>query len=525
MKTIFCIILVFGICWLPTSLLAQAHDALIISHELKIDVNKNKLAKKVHYEIQINNRKGEKYSTITVPYSKLIKIDNIEAFVKDSDGKTVKKLKKNDIIIRSSISDFSLYEDDFIKEFTLKHNTYPYTIVYSYEIRENEFFYISSWIPVVDSDIPTLNAKLELTIPPDYKISYKNNQVQNPQIDTLDNSLQYTWHTNYVDLIQPEVHLPHYTNLFPFVMIVPINFEYDQKGSFENWVTFGNWQYNLLNGLNDLPETEKNRIDRLIENVTDENEKIKILYHYLQDETRYINVAIETGGLKPHSAGYVAQNKYGDCKALSNYFKSVLDYCGIQSYYTKVHAGAPVLKTDKEFPSPQSNHIILFIPGENKDIWLDCTSKGPFGYLGTFTQNREAFIVDKDNSFFKKTPALSFSDVAESRNIEVSYGISNSPVRFRNTYKGAIFEQLLELKNGFNASEKLRIIKEYFVENGLELEAYNLQHNNRDSVKISLKIDAQSQNLYKKYGNDILITDLSFHLPYFENPDDRKLPG
>ena len=222
----------------------------------------------------------------------------------------------------------------------------------------------------------------------------------------LKNVIKFQWKASYTDIIKNEEYSPSISNFLPNVKIVPIEFKYDILGSFKDWISFGNWQYELLQGLNELPDNEKNRIQALIKNIDDDKEKIRTLYHYLQDETRYINVTIETGGLKPYSASYVSQNKFGDCKALTNYFKSVLDNIQIPAYYTKVYAGSPILEIDKNFPSQQSNHIILYIPLKDEDIWLDCTSDGAFNYLGTFTQNRNALVISKDNSRFVKTPNL-----------------------------------------------------------------------------------------------------------------------
>ena len=151
-----------------------------------IEINKGNLTKNLFCEIKINNRAGEKYTKIAIPYSKLIRLNKIEAYVKDSNGKTVKRLKKSEIVEKSSISDISLYEDNFIKEFTLKHNVYPYTIVYSYQIQQNEFLNIDFWTPIINEKVPALKANLELSVPIDYKIAYKNQLVDKPIIDTTE---------------------------------------------------------------------------------------------------------------------------------------------------------------------------------------------------------------------------------------------------------------------------------------------------------------------------------------------------
>lgn len=516
--------LIIGFLFFSITSFTQDYDAELISQETTIEVNKRKLTKNLYYEIKINNRAGEKYTKIAIPYSKLIRLSKIKAYIKDSKGDIIKRLKKRDIVEKSSISDFSLYEDDFIKEFKLKHNTYPYTIVYSYQIQQKEFLNIGYWMPVINEKIPTLKAKLEVSIPKDYKTAYKDQYVNKPIIDTTENEIIFRWLASYTDIINQEKYSPPISNFLPRVEIVPIEFHYETAGSFKDWKSFGNWQYKLLQGLNELPDKEKNKIQSLIKNIDDNKEKVKILYNYLQDETRYVNVTIETGGLKPYPASYVCENKFGDCKALTNYFKSVLDYIKIPSYYTKVYAGSSVLEIDKNFPSQQSNHIILYVPLKDEDIWLDCTGDGAFNYLGTFTQNRDAFVISKDNSRFVKTPKIKPVEALETRKIETSLNSNSTGVKFLNTYKGDSYEDILQLEKNYNDSEKSRIVKNYIVEDGFELMDYKILTPDRDSAKILLSYTATTQNLYKHYGNDILISNIAFTLPDFEEPKIRKLP-
>jgi hypothetical protein len=503
---------------------SQNYDAELVSQKTTIIINKGKLTKNSYNEIKINSRLGEKHTKVTIPYSNLNKLSNIEAFIKDSDGRVVKRLKNSEIITRSSFSDFSFFEDRLEKAFTLKHNSYPYTIVYSYQIQKKEFLYIDNWIPVIDQTVPTLASDLIVSVPLDYGISYSSQYIEDFSIDTLENRINYKWSTSYTQLIKPELYSPPYLNLLPSVAIVPHKFSYEKEGSFADWISYGNWQFQLLQGLNELPDNEKRKIHSLLKDVSDDKEKIKILYHYLQDETRYVNVTIETGGLKPYQASYVAHNKYGDCKALTNYFKSLLDFIDIPSYYTKVFAGNPVRKIDKDFPSQQFNHVILYIPYKEEDIWLDCTSDAAFNYLGTFTQNRAAFIIDNNKSIFKQTPKLKPDDVLVTRKIEVKYDSGHSFVKFNNTYRGDSYESIINIKNNFNEQERDRTLRGYLEYDGFKLLKYNILNSNRDSTKIGLYYEVTSQNIYKQYGTDILVRNVAFPMPNFERPKDRTLP-
>jgi len=502
----------------------QRYSAELILQNTNIEVKRGELVKNFYYEIRINNRLGEKYSKIEIPFSKLNKLSNIKAYIKDSKGIIIKKLKKKDIVKRNSISEFSFYEDYFVKEFILRHNLYPYTIVYSYQIKSNEFLYLDHWIPLIDEKIPTLEAHLRVKVPRDYEIFYKNNKVDKPIIEESKKYLTFKWNAKYLKIVKPEIFSPPILNFIPSVLINPKEFNYEIDGAFNSWESYGYWQYNLLKGINELPKNEKKKITALIDGIESKMEKIKILYYYLQNETRYLNITIETGGLKPYPASYVALNKYGDCKALTNYFKSILHFINVKSYYTNIYAGSKIKKINTKFPAQQFNHSILYIPQNNKDLWLDCTSKAAFNYLGTFTQNRNAFVIDKQKSYFIKTPKLDSLDVLELRNIKIKSINDTTVANFKNIYKGKLYERLINVDKSLTKTEKLKILRKYFVEKGFELTDFHIFYPNRDSAKIVFSYEAISQRIYNYYDNDILINNIPFTLPQFEMPKDRKLP-
>jgi hypothetical protein len=504
---------------------SQTNDAELLSQITEIIIDNGKLIKNQSFEIQINNREGEEFSKISIFYTKDNKVSKIVAYIKDNTGNIIRKIKKSDIIEKSAIPDGSFYTDYFVKEFTLRHSTYPYTIFYSFQEECEQFIHLDDWTPVIAYKIPTIKAELKISIPKDYEIKFLQNSIENPKINDIENRKIYLWESSYNKCFNPEIYSSADDMKIPWVIIVPKQFNYEKQGSFESWISYGNWNLELLNGMDDLPEIEKNKINNLIKDIKDKKEQIKILYQHLQDETRYVNISIKTGGLKPYPASYVAKNKFGDCKALSNYFKSVLNVIGVQSFYTTVNAGEDIEKIYTDFPSHQSNHIILFIPFENDTIWLDCTNDGPFNYLGTFTQNREAFVIEKDKSHLVKTPALSIDEVLESRVVKIDQKPDGSVLSsFCNIYKGEMFKEIYPFAESINEVDKTRIVRKYFVEANLELLDYFFIKRDRDDPRIILEINARADKVFQKQGRETLVKMLPFKLPKFEKPKDRKLP-
>ena len=505
--------------------LAQAPNAELIDQRTEIVLKNNRLIKNVSYEVRINNKEGEKYAKVEIPYSKMIKLTKVEASVKDISGAVIKKLSKNDITNRSAISESSLYEDDYIQEFTLKHNSYPYLVDYSYQLVQDQYFIIDHWIPVLSRTVPTDEAKLTIEVPADYRIRFKNILTGSFKIDSTESELRYSWTASYKTLVQPESYSPSEINFFPNVVVVPEKFLFDQAGSYKSWQEFGEWHYSLFKDITELTPTENGRILSVIGGVSDKREIIKRLFRYLQENARYINIRIETGGFKPYPAAFVAENKYGDCKALCNYFRAVLRVAGIESFYTLVNAGDPIRTIDKDFPSQQFNHVILSVPLLTDTLWLDCTGKYPVNYLGTFTQGRTVFIVDDTKSHFTKTPSFSFPDVEESRSVKVHQSTSGQAIaEFSNTYRGEEFEGLSYMKNYISSREIPETFGRNFVAKGFELINMNIGIINPDSPQFRLSYTAKSSGVYKNYGNDLIIEVLPFDLPDLELPGKRKLP-
>ncbi|MEO1451230.1 MAG: transglutaminase domain-containing protein, partial [Bacteroidota bacterium] len=305
-------------------------------------------------------------------------------------------------------------------------------------------------------------------------------------------------------------------------------FIYDQPGSLASWQDLGQWSHRLLETASDLPVTEKVRLRALVEDIPEADmlERVKRIYHFVQDETRYINVTIDNGGLKPYPASYVARNKYGDCKALSNYMRTALDAVGIEAYYSKIFAGSPIQRVDQTLPSSQFNHIIVCVPIQEDTLWLDCTSKGPFDYQGTFIQNRQALVVADGNSHFQWVPALSPEDVQRIRSVVIQpLTGGKTTAQFRQVYRGDDFEKLDYISRNYAGTDLRKRLRQYFVPGTWtpndELE---VKRSGRDARMLTLTYKAETRQGFKKYGPEQLMRLMPFELPEFEAPAQRHQP-
>lgn len=507
------------------TLYSTNNECEIIDYRTKCTIFDDILTTEVSITIQINNRTAEKYAKIQIPCSNE-HLSSIKAVIEDLQGNVIRKLKKKQIEDVSAFSYQTFYSDNRIKKFTLKHNVYPYRIKYSYTKTTSEFLFIANWYPLLDYTIPTKNASLEVITPSAYKIKHYGRNVPEAFTKTIDGNIHHIWQLSGLQPVEEETWSPPIEELIPYISVVPLEFKYGIAGSHESWTTFGNWAYKLNSGLEELPSFEKEKIKRLIDTIPSKIGKIKALYHYLQDNTRYINVAIDIGGLKSYPAEYVAKNKYGDCKALSKYMQAMLRYISINAYYTKIYAGNNPLLVNKDFPSQQFSHVCLFVPLENDTIWLECTDNiGPFGYFGAFTQNREALVTGKDNSHLVKTPTLSVPDVDISKKMIHTITASEMTNVSQNIcFRGRAFDYFNHVFHEASIKYQEEIVNDIIEYHGFKISDWEFIKSHRDSSYINLLIDFEIPNLTKKYANNLVIKLYPLYIPDFETPQKRKLP-
>ena len=499
------------------SCFAQGGESEILNWISHNKITGSKLTETDTVTMQINTRSGDDDAGIDIPYTKKDKLSIGDAWIEDMQGNIVRKLNKNEIKDRSAISGFSLYEDNFVKSFQLKHNVYPYKIVFSYQIIYSDFWWLFLWRPRYGKQQNINQFKFTVDVPKNYPIKYRQKATGEPQINDGKASVQYIWTGSYKALkkeTQADV-----SGKLPEIKVLPLTFKYGEKGSWENWASFGDWVALLNRGMDVLPPSEKQKIDKLLAGVTEKKEKTRILYKYLQDYTRYVDVKIDVGGMKTYPASYVCDNKYGDCKALSNYMKSMLAYAGIPAYYTLISAGGRNEDIDESFPYQAFNHVIVTVPLENDTLFLECTSKNiPFGYLGTATQNRNAFmIIPGGGSRFIHTPALTDEEVLCERTIRINE-INNAEIEM--TCRGSDYEDMIniyretELMDKYVRTDLLSDISSNIYKWGLSASA-------NGKPEITLKATGKLQNPIKKYGNNLALPNFSFDLPTFETPEKR----
>jgi len=429
-----------------------------IPEELKKDVNavfredqaffsilsRSRATYRVYKVITILNANGKDYASDAVGYDKLTKINLLRATVYDADGFVVSKLKNSEISDRSVFDGVSLFSDDRMKSFDLSQGAYPYTVEIEYEEEFKFLFYIPGF-SVQDGEKSSVEHGLyKLTYAAGLAPRYKTTNIDTQPIieKRPDGGGSVTFEFTNVKPIKLEPHSKSQYQI-PSIQAAPTDFEYENYvGTMDTWNNFGQWINTLNKGRDILPEATKQKVKSLTAQAKTEEEKIKILYEYLQGRTRYVSIQLGIGGHQPFEATVVDQTGYGDCKALSNYMVALLKEAGIKGHYTLIQAGAGTRDIDPKFPRTQFNHAIVCVPQKTDTIWLECTSQtNPFGYQGRFTGDRQALIITDNGAKIVNTLRYPAEKNIQSRTADVFVQLTgDANAKVKTTYTGLQYE-------------------------------------------------------------------------------------
>ena len=392
---------------IPTDLLKNA-NAVVRSNATTINVfSKDKMTVKVNRVVTVLNKLGNGNVGAYVGYDNNSKISKLSARIYNASGSEIKKISKNKFVDVSAVDGGTLYSDSRVKYLDYTPIAYPYTVHFQYEYNTSSTGFLQNWSP--------LEGYLVSVEKNDYVVNLKSGKIRVKELNfdgydikkSISESKIY-YSIKNVLAVKSENLSPSLTNYSPKALVALNNFKTDgYDGYYTNWNEFGRWMYgSLLDGRAILDGGTKTKILDLVKNVNDPIEKAKIVYQFMQNKTRYISVQVGIGGIQPIPANEVDNVGYGDCKGLTNYTKALLDIVGVTSYYTHVEANSlePV-SFEKDFASlEQGNHVILNIPNKGNDIWLECTSQiTPFGYLGSFTDDRDVLVITPEGGILKHT--------------------------------------------------------------------------------------------------------------------------
>jgi hypothetical protein len=264
--------------------------------------------------------------------------------------------------------------------------------------------------------------------------------------------------------------------------------------------------WNLIKDRDELNENTINEIRTLTSKANSDEEKIKIAYKFLQENTRYVSIQLGIGGFQPFDPNKVDETNYGDCKALTNYMRTLLKAINIESNYVIIRAGKNSEYIDTDFVAQQMNHVILNIPNKRDTIWLECTNqRQPFGFLGSFTNDRMGLEITEQGGIMVNTPIYPTNLNSQFRTFNC---IINEDCElqgnFVTSYSGLQYENVNQYLYLDKDEQKEKLYKKLDI-SGLTINNFKFNHGGDFIPYASLDLDLIIKNYGQKNGNRLII--------------------
>lgn len=516
----------YGITSIPPQLLKNA-NAVIRNSEQKSVINSvSQVDSYFTRAVTIMNKAGDDYAALKIPYDKTNRVSDIKVRTFDAFGKLSKTYSKKDFSDFSASEGFELYTESRMLFLKIISTNYPFTVELSYKEDSSDTAFLNPF-----STFYGYNASIENS---SYSFVNKSGsrlrkRIKNTDYGTIalegdDNNFSVSYKN--VPAVLEEKYAPNPVVLMPRAEFALDTFTLKGKqGNMSNWQNFGKWYNELLEPVSKItPEIQQEVNSLNLQGTTEE--KVKTIYQYMQNKTRYVFVALGIGGWQPMIAEDVRKKSYGDCKALTNYMRVLLKAAGIPSYYSVIYMDETPKFFDKDFPRMDGNHVILCVPTEKGNIWLENTSQRiAYNHLSYRTMDRNVIMIKDNSAEIVDTPKSLTENNKEILRIKAKISENNVlEVSSHFSYSGGLYDMWMPLLSLTPVEQKDAIKHRY---DNLQFSSIDLRDvtNDRDNALIKFDLNFKADNYSKSLGSDIYFRAIPFlDSDFYLDSSERKLP-
>ena len=484
------------------------HQEILISSQRNMTISTNRI-------VTVYNKNGLSAVGAIAGYDKSRSLNAIEAVIYDAFGNEIKKIRKKDFVDESAVSGGTLFSDSRVVYLNYTPINYPFTVNFTCEIQTSNTALIPRWVPITNYFVSIEKSTLNITYPDDLGFKKKEFNLDNFRVKkTTDTSTQLSFTVEGIVAQKPEELSPDFIKIYPSVMMSLESFNLEGvDGTAKNWKEYGQWfSEKILNGTCNLSDETIFKIKSVVGAEKDPIKKAKLVYQYLQDKSRYISVQVGIGGFKPMLASDVDRLSYGDCKALSNYTRALLNAVDVPAYYTELYGDSNKTDIETDFFSVQGNHVILAIPNQKEYIFLECTSQdNPFGFQANFTDDRNVVVIKPEGGEIVRTK--SYENNSNSQFSKGNYSISETGDFVGGisiVSEGTQYQKKYQLEK-LPPTEKDRNYKSYWSNiNNLIIKSTSF-FNDKEKISFTENVQVSALNYGAVTGNKILFAVNAFN--------------
>jgi tetratricopeptide (TPR) repeat protein len=175
--------------------------------------------------------------------------------------------------------------------------------------------------------------------------------------------------------------------------------------SLTSWEEVGAWYHGLASPQEETTPAIKAKAKELTAGLAGDRDRVRALYAFVSTQIHYVGLSFGQGRYRPHAAGEVLANGYGDCKDKHTLLASLLKASGLEAWPALMRASGDL---EREVPTPnQFDHVVTVVPLGAEWLWLDATPEvAPFRYLGAALRGRPALVIPaRGPALWRESPA------------------------------------------------------------------------------------------------------------------------
>jgi len=302
---------------------------------------------------------------------------------------------------------------------------------------------------------------------------------------------------------------PGPTYVYPHLLILAKS--YTKKGEtqpiFNSTQDLYNWYKSLVNSLENDNTDIKSKVVELTKDAKTDEEKIKNIYYWVQDNIRYIAFEDGIAGFKPDEAANVFNNKYGDCKGMANLTKQMLIEAGFDARLTWI--GTKRIAYDYSTPNLSvDNHMICSLFIDDKVVFLDGTEKfNAFGEYADRIQGKQVLIEDNDAFILKHVPTSDVTFNKELYNYQLTLDNETLTGNVKKEFNGESRSGLLYYFDQLKSDKKDEFLESYLSNSDSNRKVSNITTSDLSNRELNVTIshDLTVKNAVSTFDNSIYI--------------------
>jgi hypothetical protein len=273
------------------------------------------------------------------------------------------------------------------------------------------------------------------------------------------------------------------------------------------------WYSSLVQQIGDDNKIVKDKTDEIIKGSIADEQKVKAIYQWVQDNIRYIAFENGIAGFKPEKAQEVLRKKYGDCKGMANLLTEMLRSQNLDA--RRCWIGTRHIAYDYSTPSlAVDNHMICAWMKNGKPVYLDATEKYIcYGEIAERIQGRQTLIENGNTYLLERVPVETYEQNTSTESRKFSIDGHNLKGHVIQVWKGENKEWMLAELNDIKNEKQEEALKEYLSEGKQNFEISNLKIDNLSNYNADLKVE------YDVLWKDVLT---SFDKDTYLEADNRR---